>query len=157
MSKTPTPKHTDRYKARVPNFGKILESEYPPVKSKTPTQNDCAKKARDYVLSKSESGAYDLTEDIETEILELTRLLADATKEGYKQGKLDQIRGSFPFILDNEWVVTTIMTNGKKILSHRLIITDRMLDQSRYILENMCRDLSYEFEKYLATLKEEQK
>lgn len=43
MSKTPTPKHTDRYKARVPNFGKILESEYPPVKSKTPTQNDWEK------------------------------------------------------------------------------------------------------------------
>lgn len=48
--------------------------------SKT-TQNEWTKKARDYILSKSQSGAYDLAGDIEDEVSDLVILLADARKE----------------------------------------------------------------------------
>jgi len=53
--------------------------------------NDWEKKAREYVLGKSQSGTYDLAGDIETEILDLTNLLADARREVIDniQGRLD--------------------------------------------------------------------
>lgn len=47
----------------------------------TTTQNEWTKKARDYILSKSQSGAYDLAGDIEDEVSDLVILLADARKE----------------------------------------------------------------------------
>ena len=56
----------------------------------TTTQNEWTKKARDYILSKSQSGAYDLAGDIEDEVSDLVILLADARKEVIAQ-KIEKI------------------------------------------------------------------
>lgn len=82
MSKTPTPKHTDRYKARVPNFGKILESEYPPVKSKTPTQNDWEDEIKDMLCDAGLKPIHFKLNNSGVRILNrIKKELADARKE----------------------------------------------------------------------------
>lgn len=85
----------------------------------------------------------------------IRRELADARREGYEEGKADQKKRLIPPILDDEWVVSTTMTNGKKIISQRLTMKDRALVQLGYLLERMNKELSYDLEKYLTTLKEE--
>ena len=89
MSTTPTPKPIHKYKYKVPNFGKALEKEYPPVKSTT-TQNDWERrfhKRFNFKKGQSISWYANLPTDAKLDdvLCFIRKELADARKEECRQ------------------------------------------------------------------------